>query len=131
MTHEKLATILVGLVLLAGCGRQEAPLAGGRPISRWLDAAKASDPQVRIQAVAKLGNAGDSNPQVLPALIAALKDREPRVRCAAILAIVKVGDGSESVMKPLELAESDPDAKVREYARKALIRLASTKPAGR
>lgn len=107
-----------------GCARTEQPLAGGKSVASWVEALGDPDPKVRKQAVLKLGNAGPTDPSVLPALLGALKDREANIRCAAVLALLKCGpEGKEGIPALMELSQNDSDAKVRSHAVKALEKL--------
>ena len=117
--------VLLILVVIAGCQKNEPTLAGGKPINQWLQSAKDADAKLRLEAITKLGNVGRVDPQVLPTLIAALKDRDPKVRCKAILGVVKYGPGTDAAIEPLTAAQTnDSDPKVRQYAAKALKKLA-------
>ena len=116
--------IVAGCILANGCGNSQAPLAGGKPISHWIQASSDSDAKVRREAVFKLGNVGSSDASVIPNLIAALKDSDSQVRCDAILSLLKSGPDARAAIDALaELRSHDPDPKVREYAAKGLKRL--------
>jgi HEAT repeat protein len=112
------------VALCAGCNKEQSVLAGGKPIGHWIEATRDSSEKVRKQAIEKLRNVGDSDPSVLPALIAALKDSAPGVRREAIVAIVKYGPGAESAVDSLKpVASGDPDSQVRDYAVEAVQKL--------
>ena len=64
-------------------------------------------PQVRRQAVLKLGNAGDSDPAVADALAEALHDTDPLVRCDAILAVVKLKQPGAAIKDQLRNHEQE------------------------
>ena len=115
----------VGLAVLAsGCGQTQPTLAGGKPVSHWLQALQDPDPKVRKTAVSKLGNVGTADPAALPAVIGSLKDPDAGVRCAAILALVRSGPASEEAIPTLtEMQRNDRDAQVRSYAAQALEKL--------
>jgi HEAT repeat protein len=114
----------LSVALCAGCNKEHSVLAGGKPIGHWIEATRDSSEKVRKQAIEKLGNVGDSDPSVFPALIAALKDSASGVRREAIVAIVKHGPGAESAVDSLKpVASGDPDPQVREYAARALQKL--------
>lgn len=115
--------LLIGmtLALSAGCGPAAPTLAGGKPVSHWVDALHDADPKKREEAVEKLGNVGAADPAAFPALVGALKDPSARVRGAAILRIVKSGPAAKAAVPTLQdLKDHDPDAGVRDYAAKAL-----------
>jgi HEAT repeat protein len=112
------------LGILFGCAK-EPSLAGGKPVSYWVDALKDDpDPHVRKTAAHKLGNVGQSNPAAFPALLGALHDPDASVRAEAILAVTKFGSSAtEAVPILTDLAKDDPDEQVRDYAGKALAKL--------
>jgi HEAT repeat protein len=118
-------TILLLLAALpAGCGKARPALAGGKPVSHWVEALRDPDARVRKRAVAKLGNVGPGDPSVLPALVGALKDRDPGVRGEAVLAVLKCGPAAgEAVPVLAELERQDPAPEVRSRAARALERL--------
>ncbi len=118
--------VALPLVLLIGCSRQSPPtLAGGKPVSYWVQALQSNpDAKVRKEAAFKLGNVGPTDPTAFPALVGALKDRDSRVRSESILSLLKFGTAAQEVVPTLtELREKDHDPKVRDYATKALERL--------
>ncbi len=119
-----LAGACVIAIALSGCGRSGPKFAGGKPMSYWLQALQTGDAKQRQKAVFKLGNAGATDPVVLPAVIADLKDRDPAVRCEAILAVVKNGRGASAAIPALtELQQRDPNTQVRSYATRARAKL--------
>src|SRR5439155_16911918 len=86
-----ISLVVSSAALLGGCGKEQPMLAGGKPVSHWVQALQNPDPKVRKQAAFKLGNVGPADPTALPALIEALKDRDAGVRREAILALLKCG----------------------------------------
>ena len=76
--------LLVIAVTALGCRRSDqGPLpAGGREISFWIADLRDPKPQVRRQAVLKLGNVGDDDPAVAEGL--ALASTIPMYWCAAM-----------------------------------------------
>ena len=111
-------------LVLCGCGKAEPTLAGGKPVSYWVQALKDPDAKVRKRAVFKLGNVGPADAAALPALVGALHDGDARVRAEAILALMKCGPGArESVPALSDMQQRDRDAHVRAHAGKALERL--------
>ena len=121
--------LLLLTLAMVGCGHAEMPLAGGKPVSYWVVCISDADSKLREQAVVKLGNVGNTDAAVFPALTNALDDREPAVRRAAILALMKFGPGAEEAVPRLrELRLKDPDAQVREYAGRAVERLPTKEP---
>jgi HEAT repeat protein len=118
------ALLWAALAFLAcGCAKSP-PLAGGKPVSHWVEALHGRDAKARKKAVAKLGNVGPADPAVLPALRAALRDGDPGVRREAVLALLKYGPGARAAAGALaELRQRDRDPQIRAYAVKALARL--------
>ena len=127
--------ILLGAVLatlVCGCGEKRPTLAGGKPVSYWVEAVKGSDAKLRKTAVFKLGNVGPADPAAFPTVAAALADRDPAVRCEAILAVLKFGDQARDAESRLaEMEKQDKDAKVRTSAAKALQKLQGNGRLGR
>jgi HEAT repeat protein len=121
-----LLAIIAATVGSPGCGREERgpELLGGREVKSWVADLHSPKPQVRRQAVIKLGNVGDADPSVAAGLVEALNDSDPLVRRDAILAVVRLKDPSATVKERLEsMSRSDKDARARDLARKAVIRL--------
>jgi HEAT repeat protein len=111
-------------LLVCGCAKSPPTLAGGKPVSHWVEALHGRDAKARKTAAAKLGNVGPADPAVLPALTAALRDRDPGVRREAVLGLLKCGPGAREAAGALaELRQRDRDPQVRTYAAKALARL--------
>jgi HEAT repeat protein len=119
-------SILIVLVAaaLSGCDRARPTLAGGKPVSHWIQALQDSDPKVRKTAVFKLGNVGSTDPAALPGVTSALRDRDAKVRVEAILALMKFGPAAREAIPELTALRQDRDAQVRTHADKALARLA-------
>jgi len=119
-----LIRVCVLAVLLSGCNRERPMVAGGKPVSHWVEALKEPDARLRKTAVSKLGNVGPADEAVLPALLRALADTDAAVRREAILALMKYGPGArEAIPKLSELRQKDRDAQVRNYAARALQKL--------
>ncbi len=121
----RIALLVIMLAAFSGCGKAPTPtLAGGQPVSHWVEAMHSSDASMRKEAVFKLGNVGPSDPASLPTVLGALKDKDGAVRSEAILALVKFGDQArEGIPALTELRDRDRDPKVRSYAAKALEKL--------
>lgn len=122
-------TVLIVLFVttaVPGCGGEErGPLqAGGREVKAWVADLHDPKPQVRRQAVLKLGNVGDADPAAAEALAEALHDKDPLVRSDAILAVVKLKQPGAAIKDQLEtMSRSDKNARARDLAGKALERL--------
>jgi HEAT repeat protein len=120
--------LLVLVVTASGCGRATPTLAGGKPVSHWVEALQSPDAATRRQAVAKLGNVGPADPAAFPALLGALRDRDAAVRREAILAVMKSGPQAEDAVPVLaEVQLKDKDAHVRADAGRALAAIRQTK----
>jgi HEAT repeat protein len=117
--------IVVAVAVMAcGCHKSTPTLAGGKPVSHWVEALKSPDPKLRKEAAFKLGNVGSTDRTAFPALVDALKDPDPVVRRECILALVKFGDERKQAVPALaEIHERDSDPHVREYAAKALEKM--------
>jgi HEAT repeat protein len=114
-----LAVLLI--VAACGCGTSEPTLAGGKPVSYWVEQLQHSDAAKRKLAVQKLGNVGSTQPAVVPGLLGALKDRDAIVRREAILALLKCGPAAQDAVPAItDLRDHDRDATVRSHAAKAL-----------
>ena len=122
-----LVTALAGLGLCGpGCQREEQGpiLSGGREVKSWLDALHDPKPQVRRQAVLKLGNAGDTDPAALEGVAQALADSDPLVRHDAVMAVVKFRQPGDAVKAKVEsMSKDDKDVRVRDVAKRASARL--------
>ena len=125
MNHVKLLVVSGMVVGLCGCAAKATPtLAGGKPVSHWVENLKNPDPKIRKDAVEKLGNVGGADPAAFPAVCGALSDADPKVRCEAILAVVKFDKTAREIIPRLEVMHrSDVSSQVRDYAGRALKRL--------
>jgi HEAT repeat protein len=113
-------------ILVSGCGKTEPTLAGGKPVSYWVDALQSSDVTLRKKAVFKLGNVGPSDPAAFPAVVVALRDKDPGVRCQAIQSLMKFGlEGRQAIPILKGIHQHDRNDRARTYAGKALDRLQS------
>lgn len=114
MRRILLVLLLIGL---GGCSKAQPALAGGK----WAVTLRNHDAKLRKKAAFTLGNIGPTDPAVLPALMAALKDSDAGVRCEAILALLKCRpEAKEAIPELTEVQNKDRDTKVRAYATKAL-----------
>ena len=115
--------VLIGVlgVLAIGCAKPQSTLAGGKPVSFWLEALDNADARLRKTAVTKLGNVGSSDPAAYPAVVTALGDKDAGVRREAILSLLKFGDAARgAVLQLSELRQHDRDRRVRDYAARAV-----------
>jgi HEAT repeat protein len=128
MTVRQMIALTTIAVAVCGCGSATPTLAGGKPVSYWLDALQSPDAPTRKHAVSKLGNVGRADPEVFPALLGALKDRDAAVRREAILAVMKTGpDAVEAVPILTQMQQTDRDSQVRAYATRALAGIRDAK----
>ncbi len=125
----RIVTGVMALIAASGCSREERGpiLAGGREVKSWVADLRGPKPQVRRQAVLKLGNVGDADATAVQALTEALKDKDNLVRRDAVLAVAKLKKPTAAIVEALKvMSQNDRDATVREYAQKALKRLNET-----
>jgi HEAT repeat protein len=117
--------LLLLTVLLLGCGPRipDDFTVSGRTLDDWLEAQSDSQPEVRARAVRALSNVGPVVPEVVPALIRALKDPDASVRSQAALALLKFGPEAKEAIPALTDAQSDSDETVRDLAAKALEKI--------
>ncbi len=127
MKRSASIVVLVGACVVAsGCHREERGpvLAGGREVKSWVEALRDPKPQVRRQAVLKLGNVGDADPAVADALALALRDRDAQVRRDAVLAVAKLKTPGAAIASQLEtMSRTDRDPRARDLAQRALARV--------
>jgi HEAT repeat protein len=115
--------LLVALAVgLGGCGKGPT-VVHGKPVRHWVESLDSPDARLRKQAVEALGNVGSADPEVVPALVRAVKDKDTRVRAAAVLALLKIGPDALDAIPALQAAQQDKNAQVRIYATKALARI--------
>jgi vesicle coat complex subunit len=96
-------------------------LAGGREVKSWIADLHDPKPQVRRQAVLKLGNVGDTDSSVAVGLAEALRDSDATVRRNAVSAVAKLSKPSEEILAWLRvMSDRDGDPRVRDYAKRAI-----------
>jgi HEAT repeat protein len=81
------------LLLVAGCHKSQSTelMAHGKPLSFWLEELKSSpDVKTRKHAARVLGNIGEVDASVTPALTEALNDKTADVRQEAKAALEKI-----------------------------------------
>ncbi len=116
----RLVVFATMLLSVSGCGRAQPTMAA----RKWAEALHHANSKERKKAAFTLGNIGPSDPAVVPALMAALKDADAGVRCEAIFALVKCGPAAQEAIPDLtDTQNKDHDPKVRAYAAKALEKL--------
>ncbi len=109
----------------SGCtNRPDITLAGGKPMSYWIEALHDKDPKARKAAATHIGNAAPSDSAAISALIEALKDPDPTVRCEVLLALMKCGSAAADAVPTItEMQKKDPSEQVRKYATKVLEKI--------
>jgi HEAT repeat protein len=121
----------VALAIVSGCAKEERGplLLGGREVQSWLKDLNDPQPQVRRQAVLKLGNLGkEDNPTIAEGLAGALGDKDAIVRREAILSVVKLKHPAPAMIERLDaMGRNDRDLKVRDAAKQAASHLAALK----
>ena len=124
MNRNRTGTALViALLTVSGCNREERGpiLAGGREVKSWIADLHDPKPQVRRQAVLKLGNVGDTDPAAAEGLAEALRDSDAIVRRDAVSAVAKLSKPNEEIMAWLRvMSDRDRDPRVRDYAKRAI-----------
>jgi HEAT repeat protein len=124
MTRSGNKTVVaLAMFSVCGCSREERGpmLAGGREVKSWLAALHDPKPQVRRQAVLKLGNVGDADPTAAEGLAEALRDTDALIRSDAIYAVAKLTKPGKTILAQLKvMSDSDRDTRVRDNAKKAL-----------
>jgi HEAT repeat protein len=118
----RMAAIVV-ILSISGCTNDERGpiLAGGREVKSWLTDLQDPQPQVRRQAVLKLGNVGEADPSVVEGLAGALRDKDVVVRREAVRAVVKLTKATDTITAELKaIAASDCDSLARDYAQRAI-----------
>jgi HEAT repeat protein/tRNA A-37 threonylcarbamoyl transferase component Bud32 len=73
---------------------QQGPLFGGKPASFWLEQLKDANPKFRAEAVGALGMIALENKELIPVLVAALKDKAQGVGLKASNALGSLGPDS-------------------------------------
>jgi hypothetical protein len=98
--------------------------AGGQSLSFLVQALSDPDPHVRQDALDELEGIRPSREEILPTLIACLRDVNPEVRGKAILMISQFGlEAMEAVPVLKCLSKEDTDPKVRSRAADALYNI--------
>ena len=126
MYISRLGAVAVVGISVIGCSADNEGqfLAGGREVESWVIALDDASPQVRRNAVLKLGNVADEDDEVEPALIKALQDSNRIVRHDAVFAIFKLQSPGHAALQQLErMSCDDTDSEVREVAGRALMNI--------
>ena len=109
------------VLLLAGCDPEPAYM--GRPASAWRRDLKHKDSMARCHAVAVFAVIRPPVKEVIPDLIACLRDHVHYVRHEAAVALSTMGPDAKAAVPSLLELTKDPHPKVREAAVSALKRI--------
>ena len=124
--------LLLGLLACGGCGKNKST-------DELIGDLKSSPQEIdRVKAVRLMPQEQEDAAQVVPALIAVLKDKNVTVRRSAAIRLGYLGKDAKEAIPALQEALHDRDARVREAAGVALSRIdpklapktAPTKPRG-
>ncbi len=109
--------LLLSVPLCSGCSREKST-------AELLADLKTAPDRERVTAVRLLPRRKGEAAEVVPALIAALKDRDSDIRHSAALGLGEFGDQAKDAVPALQgVAQRDRDARVREAARIAISRI--------
>ena len=110
--------LVTSICLLAGCG-----CGNKQSTNELIEALKSPEERERLIAVRVLPQRKGDAPQIVPALIEALKDDGGDIRWSAAIGLGSFGDQAVDAIPALQTALSDRDARVREAAGVALSRI--------
>jgi HEAT repeat protein len=108
--------LLLCLVACGGCSKKKST-------NELIEDLKGTQERERIIAARTLPHRKGDASQVVPALIAALKDKSSDIRHSAALGLGEFGEQARDAIPALEKLQRDRDARVREAAGKALSRI--------
>jgi HEAT repeat protein len=108
------------LLACAGCSKQKTT-------EELMADLKNGNERDRIIAVRTLPDREGNAAQMVPALIAALKDKDGDVRRSAALGLGAFGEEAKDAIPALQAVQRDKDARVRESAGIALSRIDPSK----
>jgi hypothetical protein len=98
----------------------------GRPIKEWIVAS--NDPATRDYAKGYLDQFGPEDKDLVPVLIALLKDENADVRLGAAKLLGQIGPDAKDALEPLADACVDPDKRVLKEIITASKRIMTLKP---
>jgi vesicle coat complex subunit len=116
-------TAALCLLACSGCAKQKTT-------EELMADLKAGNDRDRIIAVRTLPERQGKAEQMVPAMIAALKDHDGDVRRSAVIALGSMGEEAKEAMPALKALLHDRDARIRESVRTALSRIDPTKFSG-
>jgi HEAT repeat protein len=108
--------LLLCLLACGGCGKKKST-------AELLADLKSDRERERVIAVRLLPQHKRDAAQVVPALIASLKDKEGDIRWSAAIGLGYFGEKAKDAIPALQAARRDRDARVREAAGVALSRI--------
>jgi HEAT repeat protein len=112
--------LLLCLLVCSGCAKQKTN-------EELMADLKAGNDRDRIIAVRTLPLREGKAQQMVPALMAALKDKDGDVRRSAALGLGSFGEEAKEAIPALQALQHDHDPRIRESARVALTRIDSGK----
>lgn len=116
----RIPTCVVVLLAVAACGG----CSRGKSTTELTADLKSGDEKSRIIAARTLPRRNGDAAEVVPALIAALKDKAPDIRHDAALGLGSFGEQAKEAIPALQAAaKSDRDIRVRKAASVALSRI--------
>ncbi|HMF12701.1 MAG TPA: HEAT repeat domain-containing protein [Gemmataceae bacterium] len=98
----------------------------GSPVKQWILDEK--EPELREQAKAYLDSIGSQQKELVPALVALLKDDDAYVRRGAARLLGQIGPNAKDALEPLEEALQDADKGVTKEVLRAYKRILALKP---
>ncbi|HWY86883.1 MAG TPA: sister chromatid cohesion protein PDS5, partial [Gemmataceae bacterium] len=89
----------------------QGPFFGGKPASFWLEQLKDANPNFRVEAVKALGMIAQKDKELIPVLVAALKDQDadPGFRFEAVKALGVIARKDKELIPVLVAALNDQD----------------------
>jgi phosphotransferase system HPr-like phosphotransfer protein len=122
---------LLGLLALTGCdlpnlssGYNDGPdpaVYRGQPVKQWIT--ELADDRTREGANINLSQLGPDDKELVPGLVALLKDSDPGVRRGACRLLGQIGANARDALEDLEEAFNDADIGVRKEAIRAYRRV--------
>jgi HEAT repeat protein len=116
MRVRTLLVVVLCLLTCGGCSKTKST-------AELMEDLKSGKEGVRIIAVRLLPERQGDAAEIIPGMIAALKDRAGDVRRSAALGLGAFGEQARDAIPALQAAQRDRDARVREAAGIALSRI--------
>jgi HEAT repeat protein len=113
MSNLKLVSLVVVLLLAAGCGKDKKNTYSVESLTESL---KGGSPDDRYQAARALGRLGPKARSAVPALVEAMQDPEKTVRIGAIYGLADIGPEAADALPSLRQALRDRDNEIAKGA---------------